>query len=65
MKHKNFLDVLTELIERYKYVNIAEGRRRERLETKEEPFTPKTDEELLREVFEQMGWENILGDDPK
>lgn len=50
-------------LESFYYQIIKEGRRRELSEQKGIPYTPKTDWELVEAIFEQEGWEDIIGDD--
>lgn len=59
----NFLSVFEELLSRYGSMKLAEGRRREKHESKNIPYVPKTDDDIIDDIWEQMGWENILEDE--
>lgn len=46
----SFVDVL-------KYKIMYEGRRREIADQKNLPYTPKSDWDLVEEIFTELGWE--------
>lgn len=58
-----FLEVFDELMSRYGSMKMAEGRRREKHENANIPYKPKTDEEIIDDIWEQMGWDNLLEDE--
>lgn len=60
-----FLKTFEELLSRYGALKMAEGRRRERHENKNIPYLPKTDDEIIDDIWEQMGWEDIYNDEVK
>ena len=60
---KKFENVLKEVMARYGSMKLAEGRRREKHESKNIPYTPKNDDAILNDIWEQMGWDNILEDE--
>lgn len=62
-KKKSFVSILEEVMARYGSMKLAEGRRREKHENKNIPYIPKNDEAILNDIWEQMGWDNILEDE--